>query len=121
MGKRIFILENHEEMAKTTSSLLVSQGFETKIILYPPMSDVDDFTDLSDLRLKENKVDYVIIDSLNGGWKTAAPEVERWNATPIIYSANEYVVGAAKDMGFYAFDKNKGLEEAIELIKSGEE
>ena len=67
---------------------------------------------------KENKPDYAIIDGLNGCWKDVAPMIEPYNICPIIFSSNEHIVDAAKEQGFYAFNKPEGLEEMIDLMKT---
>ena len=116
-SKKIIIVEDDESVAKSLSRLLTSHGFETKTLLYHPKDILKSGIDFSYLNLEENKPDYVIIDGLQGDWKDMAPMVEPYDACPIIFSANEYVIKAAKDRGFNAFDKPGQLEEMIEFMK----
>lgn len=114
--KRVLIFESDKVLAKSMYWRFLSERFDPSIIIHDPKSLID----FTDLKLEENPADYAIMNSIDGEWKNIAPFVETYNALPIIYSGNEYVVQAAKDMGFHAFAKQDGLEKIIELIKKGD-
>jgi len=114
MAKKVLIVEDDKSVAEAIARNLEGRRFETKIILYSP----NEYIDAEDLELDKDKQDYAIIDSLDGRWKDVAPFIETYNTCPIIFSGNNYVVEAAKEQGFYAFDKPRGLEEIIELMNT---
>ena len=118
--KRVLIFESDKVLANSMYCRFLSEKFDPSIIIYDPESLIDS----TDLDLENNPQDYAIMNCVKQGdrgmWADLAPQAEAYNTLPIIYSGNEYVVQAAKDMGFHAFEKPDGLEKIVELIKNGD-
>lgn len=113
MPKKILICEDNAKIAELIAEKFVRRGYDAPTVVFEEKGCLATCIagDIERAVLKEQP-DYLVIDGLNGLYDCAAETaiITKPSIIPIIFTAEDNLIKAAKEKGYAAFKKPDATE-----------